>query len=401
MYQMLSDDPRTKDRFGFEPMAEILAQVIRNTKPPFTIGIFGEWGSGKTTLMNLIDSKLRSANDETVWFNAWKYDGKEVVWNALIQSIFFKMREQKEDEDFQKRVAKAAKNLALFAARKSIGVVTGGMMDTKTFDGVIDALSPLTADGEQFKFINEFEATFRGLVTDFVGESGRLVIFVDDLDRCLPETAVEVLEAIKLYLDSANVTFVIGVEPEVVRAGIRHRYKNNETLAEKEYLEKIVQLPFAMRGLDDTAAMELIRPYEKAIPYYDDEMIVKMLLHATESNPRRIKRFINTFYVLSEMHMASDKALELDDRRRLALVLLMQMHFREAFGILEADPGIVQRWNSLGNMSGPDKEIRVKESETLKSIDADKRLRKFFGIVEDLDCSSDMMLEWVLLTRGE
>jgi predicted KAP-like P-loop ATPase len=88
MYQLLSDNPQAKDRLGFQPMADILVDVTEQTEPPFTIGIFGEWGSGKTTLMTLVRRQLEDRNAKTVWFNAWKYDGKEVIWNALIQTIF-------------------------------------------------------------------------------------------------------------------------------------------------------------------------------------------------------------------------------------------------------------------------------------------------------------------------
>lgn len=405
MYKMLSDNPRTEDLFGFDPMAKILADVIDNTDPPFTIGIFGEWGSGKTTLMNLVEQKLDADSCKTVWFNAWKYDGKEVVWNALIQSIFLKMREDMKDEigrsDFIDRLSAAASNLAVFAARKTASAISGGVVDAETFDAVTKALRPLSAASEQFKFINEFEETFRGLVTDYVGPNGRLVIFVDDLDRCLPETAVQVMEAIKLYLDSANVTFVIGVEPEVVRAGIRFRYKENEALADKEYLEKIVQLPFYMRTLDRSAALSLLQPYAKTIEYSDDPMIVDMLLHATESNPRRIKRFINTFYVLGEMRMLANGHLSQEDRRRLALVLLTQMHFRSFYERLEKDPRIVATWHAVNNMGSTDRRSRIDNSEDLKDIDADNRLREFLNKAEGLECDKLKMQEWVLLTRGE
>ncbi len=84
IYKLLADNPETMDRLGFQPMADILVDVIQQTDPPFTIGIFGEWGSGKTTLMTLVRRTLDSLGAKTVWFNAWKYDGKEVIWNALI-----------------------------------------------------------------------------------------------------------------------------------------------------------------------------------------------------------------------------------------------------------------------------------------------------------------------------
>ncbi|MEM9148450.1 MAG: P-loop NTPase fold protein [Pseudomonadota bacterium] len=405
MYRLLSDQPeRIADQFNFDAMAKILKTVVIETPPPFTIGIFGEWGSGKTTLMHRLDAQLLEGGQKTVWFNAWRYDGKEVVWNALIQSIFLAMQsdEDVKDADFKARLIETGRNLARFAARKAIAPLTGGLVTAEHLDKAAALLSPLTADDPQFKFINEFEAGFRSLVSEYVGENGRLVVFVDDLDRCLPETAVEVLEAIKLYLDNANVTFVIGVEPEVVRQGIRHRYQNNEVLAEKEYLEKIVQLPFMMRGLDDEMAMRLLRPYAKTAPYVDDPVMTGMIFAATEKNPRRIKRFINTFYVLTEMQRVAGRTLEREDTIRLALALLTQLHFREIFQIMERSHGIVQRWNENDTKpSRRERENAIAESPDLQAVDDVLRAKDLFAQVRDIDCSDTAMKPWITLTRGD
>jgi predicted KAP-like P-loop ATPase len=122
--RLLSDNPATQDTLGFGQMATVLHTVIRETPyRPFTIGIFGEWGSGKSTLMNLIQTSLKSDGVKTVWFNAWKYDTKEVIWNALIQQIFYTMQNDPEikiptnAEKFKKDVAHAAENLAKYAAK--------------------------------------------------------------------------------------------------------------------------------------------------------------------------------------------------------------------------------------------------------------------------------------------
>lgn len=404
MYQLLSDTPQREDRLGFAPMAEILTDVIRTTPPPFTVGVFGEWGSGKTTLMTLVRDRLEAQGVKTAWFNAWKYDGKEVIWNALIQTVFLAMREEaktREDEEFLKRILVAASRLATFAARKLTQVVSGGAISAETIDQVTEALRPLKADDETFAFINTFETTFADLVREYVGQDGRLVVFVDDLDRCLPENAVEVLEAIKLYLDSANVTFVIGVEPEVVRMGIRHRYRENSALANKEYLEKIIQLPFVMRGLDRTAAKGLIEPYAKTEQYVLDDLVIAMILHATEANPRRIKRFINTFYVLARMHVAAGEEMQRDDIRRLALVLLTQMRFREIAQDLVAAPGLIAEFNAAMQEPSATRGDLMARNQALMRIFENASARDFFDLVRDLDSSERVMRKWVLLTRGE
>src|SRR5215469_9078188 len=109
--ELIADNPETEDRLGFSPMAQILVNVIKATPPPFTIGVFGAWGSGKTTLMNLVRKGLEEDGTKTVWFNAWKYDGKEVIWNALMQAIFYQMKtdpEMRERPDFLARLKDTA-----------------------------------------------------------------------------------------------------------------------------------------------------------------------------------------------------------------------------------------------------------------------------------------------------
>ncbi|WP_299410592.1 P-loop NTPase fold protein [uncultured Roseobacter sp.] len=400
---LLQDIPDPSDRLGFTPMAEILSDVILETDSPFTVGIYGDWGSGKTTLMTLIDGRLRSQGVETVWFNAWRYEGKDVIWNALIQSIFFRMKEvakERGDEGFKARIAEAAKNLAWFAARRFIGTATGGAVGASDLDGVAEALAPLNGadNSEYFEFLNQFEVTFSRLVEDLLGDDGeRLVVFVDDLDRCLPENAVEVLEAIKLYLDKGNVTFVIGVEPEVVRDGIRFRYKDNESLRDKEYLEKIVQLPFSLRGLSHDSVLRLLE-YKKAAPYRDDELIQKLITLGTRSNPRRIKRFINTFHVVERVEERSGRSLTPDDVRRLSLVLLTQIRFPKIYDFLFDNPNLVSDFTELRRTPG-DINSKIEKRRDLAEIFLNDSAIEFFDAVGNVDCSEGLMSHWLRISQ--
>ena len=104
-------------------------------------------------------------------------------------------------------------------------------MKEEDIEGVLEALRPLSAEDPQFDFINKFEDTFDNLVKDYVGSSGHLVVFIDDLDRCLPENAVTVMESLKLYLDRANCVFVVAAEAVIIEEGIRQRYHDNERLS--------------------------------------------------------------------------------------------------------------------------------------------------------------------------
>src|ERR1700747_2273447 len=137
IYKLLADNPEFTDRLGFQPMADILAEIIQETDPPFTIGIFGEWGSGKTTLMTLVRRELDAREAKTVWFNAWKYDGKEGIWNALIQTIFLAMKRNSPaapKPGFSERVMDTAGKLAIFAAKKATEFIPGGVIKPEDVD---------------------------------------------------------------------------------------------------------------------------------------------------------------------------------------------------------------------------------------------------------------------------
>ena len=195
-------------------------------RAPFTIGVFGEWGFGKTTLMQMVRDRLKQDGVKTVWFNAWKYDGKEVIWNALLQAIFFTMRDDlgERKPDLARRIGAAATELAKYAAKVATRFIPGGIVreeDVRAFGGS----RPLSAEDPQFEFINKFEETFDKLVKEYVGLVADQVVFIDDLDRCLPENAVTVMESLKLYLDRANCVFIFGAEAGIIEEGIRQRYR--------------------------------------------------------------------------------------------------------------------------------------------------------------------------------
>ena len=404
--QLLSDNPATQDTLGFGQMATVLHTVIRETPyRPFTIGIFGEWGSGKSTLMKLIETSLKRDSVKTVWFNAWKYDNKEVIWNALIQEIFYTMQHDPEiqkrtnAEDFKKDVVHAAAELAKYAAKVATRFIPGGIIKEEDVDAVLEALRPPSANDDLFGFINQFESTFDQLVKDYVGNpDGYLVIFIDDLDRCLPENAISVMEALKLYLDRANCVFVIGAERSIIEEGIKERYKDNPRLSGKDYLEKIIQLPFIVRRIDAENALSLLEPYDKTLPYRDDPALRTLIVEGTECNPRRIKRFINTFWVLSEIA----GGLTAEQRRILAKVLFIQMRFPALYYALVEDLSLAARLTNAWSRPPRERDDFINASPApVKLFFADTELMSFLEKTRDSPCEAEKIEACVMLTKGQ
>jgi len=283
----LSDKPSDIDLLEFADYAQALTDFIENekTQTPLTIGIDGAWGSGKTTLMKMIQSRLtpkgKNAGDRssarTIWFNAWKYDREESLWAALALEILSQVRRQcgwreraklwfrlnRKRFDKSKFVSDLLKFLAYPAAlilATALGAfvwkrwvsanmdvakwttvaVGGGLITTllaalkQVHDQVVGPFElniskyVRTPDYKlRIGFLAEFEKDFK-FVIDAVTNNAKssLVVFVDDLDRCEPAKPVEVIEAINHLLDAEPCVFVMGMDVCSIAASIEAKYKD-------------------------------------------------------------------------------------------------------------------------------------------------------------------------------
>jgi predicted KAP-like P-loop ATPase len=242
--RLFTDNPISsieEDKFGFAPYALVLKDTILQTTPlPFCVGVFGPWGSGKSSFMKMLQWLMKD-EVQTIWFNPWKYDKKEDLWNALIQTILDYITERSKDEE----VIKKAKALALattwLAMKKAIAALTAGIIDESNLDKIAESFK--AEDQRNYRHINQFEDDF-AYVVDHFSNGGKLVVFIDDLDRCLPENAITVLESLKLFIGNANCIFVLGIDHYVVEEGIKSRYTEKISITGRDYLDKIIQVPF-------------------------------------------------------------------------------------------------------------------------------------------------------------
>ncbi len=293
--QLFTDNPIAsveKDKFGFDRYARGLKDLILQAEPlPFCVGIFGAWGSGKSSFMNMIQGLIKEQADnkiKTIWFNPWKYDKKEDIWNALIQTILNSII---EEQTLKQGVKDKAKELALattwLALKKTLTAITAGVISEGDLDKVVEAFNE--KDEKYYRHINQFEKDFADVVNDYTN-SGKLVIFIDDLDRCLPENAITVLESLKLFIGDAHCIFVLGMDHSIVEAGIKSRYGKDAPIAGRDYLDKIIQVPFflpAVRYEDLRASL----PTDKNNKAFSEE-IWNIIRLGMGGNPRKTRRFV-------------------------------------------------------------------------------------------------------------
>lgn len=317
--------------FHFDDFAATFARLIAspNTETPLAIGINGAWGSGKTSLLlrvkDMLDNPLnekgahRFAEDEenkfrqckTVWFDAWKYNEEDELLVALVRVILQAMQRDGfinklkawfGDPNQPSYDVIAMMFNAFEASFGGLGVTFKFKLDPNKYQ----ELSPIKQHTAFFDYFNE---AFESLLKGWTG-NGTLVIFIDDLDRCLPAKTVQTLEAIKLFLDKSGCVFVLGADTRIVRAAVETHYKNEGIIGEgaKDYLEKIIQLRFDLPPIVERAMEEYLKTQDKT--KVDEAMLKRWgaLVAAAEVNPRRVKNVINDLNLQWFMAVNSEQA---------------------------------------------------------------------------------------------
>ena len=266
-FKVFLDEPSPEPALGFGAYAQALAEIIRHSKPQFAVGIFGDWGSGKTTLMEAIERELHGDDDVlTVWFTAWRYEREDHLIVPLLDTIRAALLEWARSRDEKEVTAKrVARRAAASMARAGRAIVSASTLKLNApfselsvaGDKLVGAKKPGAAEEAVSFYFRSFQE-MHGAVRPFIRkvQHRRIVVFIDDLDRCLPANALQVLESLKLFFDQLGFVFVVGLDKQVVERAIELRYREGRKREEgdeevgviegADYIKKIIQVPFAL-----------------------------------------------------------------------------------------------------------------------------------------------------------
>jgi predicted KAP-like P-loop ATPase len=296
------DNETEIDLLGFDVHADLIRSVITDQSVlPVTVGVFGDWGGGKSSIMKMLQKAL--SNEDVypsvvcLYFNGWIFEGYEDAKSALLGSILIQLGEHKKfgpkAKDWVVKLLKRVKwmglakvgvktvgvPLAIAAATGGIGAVpvAAAAVTGAVVKNVLDKKE--SADGKESAEINWSDLIeadperpdvmgvrkFREEFEKILAKTGIsvLVVLIDDLDRCLPERLIETLEAIKLFVSVPRTAFVIGADPRIVRHAISTRYakrllehpgsagevRREEDGLVQDYLEKLIQVPYQLPRL--------------------------------------------------------------------------------------------------------------------------------------------------------
>lgn len=406
---MWPDKESEIDYLNFGYLVDMVADIATNRGlSPSTIGLYGDWGSGKSSLMKLVRRKIEGSNKTAnggdneagqlktlcIEFNGWLFEGYEdaktslcgVILDSLADESRFgskvanKAQELLQKIDFKKILGKGIKFGLDYLLTGGIGALTdltlssvltsikdsAGKVESKQIE---ELLAKLKADEKTRTEIKNFREEFGKLLAESKVEN--LVVFIDELDRCLPDTILEIFEAMRLFLFVDGTSFVIGADQRLIQFAIKSKYKevpgNNLDIG-KEYLEKVVQYPITIPQLnkpevnqylsclllektlsdeefkkilavvydlqpEEELTLELIKEKQSAIAdkCRDDmalaRQISSVLAPSINGNPRQCKRFLNMLYM--RMSMSRSRHVELD--KNILAKLLLAEYFNPDF----------------------------------------------------------------------
>jgi len=282
---MWPDNETELDFLNFAGVADTVAEIVVQAHgSPISIGVSGAWGVGKSSMIRLIRRSLERRNDTNfvfVEFNAWLYQGYDDARAALMEVIANKLTQEAESrkkgiekaKEFLQRISwfRGAKLVAGSAISMSLGMppiglvgeiygigekLIAGDVDEKTAgaiehaaSGVAGAASGLLAAKKKTSPPKEIQA-LRDSFEETLAEMGvTLVVLIDDLDRCLPETTISTLEAIRLFLFLKNTAFVIAADDAMIKHAVRRHFGNVDDDLETNYFDKLIQLPIRVPPL--------------------------------------------------------------------------------------------------------------------------------------------------------
>ena len=396
---MWTDNETDIDLLNIKHYVSSITSIVNDkTLLPVTVGIFGDWGNGKSSLLKMVKKELdKEKNSLCLYFNGWLFEDYDDAKSALIGSILDEINKRPNLTAKAKRtISKLKQKVNWFglmgvAGKYGLNYLLGGpalglgsmsldlikSVASKVKDGGMNDVKKIfkqtTPESTQIrKNIHEFKSDFSQLLKE--SKINNLVVIIDDLDRCLPDTILNTLEAIKLFISTENTAFLISIDERIIKYAINSRYPNFDTTQKKEisrdYLEKLIQIPirvplmsrndmksyinllFASKHLNQQQFTELLGKVETArqganfnapidtswfaknvVPLSEalkEELMITqqindLLYDFLKGNPRQVKRFINA--LLLRINLAKLRGVDL---KKQVLAKLMSLEYKQA-----------------------------------------------------------------------
>ncbi|HDR4483497.1 TPA: AAA family ATPase [Bacillus cereus] len=310
----------TSDLFGTHFKADAIKNMLESNTDYFEknnmVALYGEWGSGKTSVMEYINKNITNYN--VVFFEAWKYEKDSNLSLSLFEMILDKVEAEKDSlgqvlEDVKligKTLLNFSKNL-LFNYKMSLPGMTINI-DQATKD-TIKEMDKLIERTSFYTNLKKFNTSYNKLLDEYYEATGKkLLVFIDDLDRCSPENVLDLISSIKhFFIDSDKVVYFCGVDKHAVSKAINIRYQN--IIKSEEYLEKVFDVTFNMPEIQniDKLLEDFISRVHLFNPVADENFnfLKRFFLHIKFTNPRKLKKLFNKYIFLCTLDKSNSSRI--------------------------------------------------------------------------------------------
>ena len=408
---ILTDDVASDPILDFNLYSNAIVNIVRNSHPKFTIGIFGDWGAGKTTLINSVDKALQTDKDLIrIKLEVWRYKREQFPLVSLLKSIAYALPAVKQFEELKQKLETSAINflkktpdiltsiISKYASEED--EISHEMLESfkKELNSKIQLIAELDRDTVYFDGFEEIKKEIKNLRLN--NPAFRIIVFVDDLDKCSPKKALEILELIRVFHDIEGFVYIIGISHDMIIK--LSNIENNETSNDGEhYIKKLIQIPITLPKWSNQDIVNLVKDLVKKGMIHDKfkEVVdknIELISVAIDNNPREIKRFLNNFFVAHEI-FAGKKNIEAKE-----LIFSRKKNF-EAKELLLIQ-AIHLRWNKFYNIlvksddsffKGLDNYLKMDDETRSKSLDLyeekkDEDDMRVWKVLRDFKTDSDL-----------
>ncbi len=336
------DRPTSIDKLQMAPYAVALAEFLLECPTPMTVAIQGDWGSGKTSTIEMVWKHLAESTVPVniIDINTWQYAqlnlGDDLVFHLLDAIVDRVSSHDPGAAEIARRCLQAmgSAGIAALKVAASTAAAAAGPIGGNAYTAAIESLSNAPSAVKNLEDLHEQFATLIGGQIDAAGGSKRVVLFVDDLDRLPPDRAVEVMEVLKTLLECHGCVFVLAIDFEVVSQGVHLKYGSTmDPRKARAYFDKMIQLPFDMPvGSYDIKDLLAASLHDLRIELPSVEPFVALARCSVGTNPRALKRLLNSFSLLRRIahrtHTDTDSAHveRISDVALFALLALQTAH---------------------------------------------------------------------------
>ena len=345
------------DLLEIEKYTNGLIQFIEHSATPITIGVQGEWGSGKTSLLNTIKQDLcdkEGAEHYPIWINTWKYSLLSSPDETLIKII----------SGLVNQIGELTKNQSSEKSKKLFGQVGNAM---KGFGGIMGGvggraiemtgkmIEASTIEKPANNSVEALQNALQAVINEAIETSNKkaFIFFIDDLDRLDPAVAVNILELIKNIFDLEKCIFVLAIDYGVVIKGLVPKFGKMTDENEWEFrafFDKIIQLPFSMPVANYNIG-KYLQSLLVNVNYFTKgdldnketiEKIAEIVSFSVGTNPRALKRLANSVSLIEIIR--GDEKITSDERVIEFALICIQIAYPIIYGLIQKDSDFTQ-WN--------------------------------------------------------